>query len=169
MDSNQPVQRMDREATWRAALTAEQRRELESWLAAHPEERGDWEEEQALTRLLTGLPEAPAPSNLTARILAEVDREATHAAPAAGGTRLGWLRRRGWVPRLAGVAVLVVAGVLGHHQYQTHQRAQTARSVVEVTELAAGVPPVEVLQDFTVIRNLEHTAMPDEQLLALLK
>jgi len=78
----------------------------------------------------------------------------------------------GWVggPRLAGVGVLVVAGIFGHHQYQAaSQRAELARSVAEVSDLAIAAPSVEVLQDFTAIRNLDSAAVPDEELLALLQ
>jgi anti-sigma factor RsiW len=169
MEQDHPVERIEQEAAWRSALTPDQVRQLQAWLAAHPEERRAWEEEVALTRLLTRLPDAAAPTNLTARVLAEVDRDASRSPQPTEKAWLGWLRRLGWVPRLAGVAVLVVAGLFGHHQYQISKRNQMARRVAEVTELATVVPPVEVLQDFTAIRNLEHTAVPDEQLLALLE
>jgi len=82
---------------------------------------------------------------------------------------LGWLRTLGWVPRLAGVALLGMAGYLGHHQYRAAQRAELARNVVEISELATAVPSAEVLRDFTAIRNLEGGAVPDEELLALLE
>jgi hypothetical protein len=67
------------------------------------------------------------------------------------------------------VAVLVMVGYLGHHQYQLSKRGQLARNVAEVSELATAVPSVTVLQDFTAIRNLESIAVPDEELLALLQ
>jgi hypothetical protein len=169
MERNDPVDGLSREATWRGALTPEQAARLESWLAAHPDERGVWEEEVALTRLLTRLPDAAAPSNLSARILEAVERESSRPESGKAILRFGWLRRLGWVPRLAGVAVLVVAGLLGHRQYLESKRAELARQVVEVSELATLVPSVEVLQDFTAIRNLESAAVADEELLALLQ
>lgn len=170
MAKNDPVNGLSREAAWQGALTPDQVQQLEAWMAAHPEERGVWEEEVALTRLLTRLPDAAPPSNLTARVLAEIDLEGARVERSGGLSWLGWLRKLGWVPRLAGVAVLVMAGYLGHHQYQiSSERAELARSVATVSELAAVVPPVEVLQDFTAIRNLESAAVPDEELLALLQ
>jgi len=41
--------------------------------------------------------------------------------------------------------------------------------VAEVSDLAIAAPSVEVLQDFTAIRNLDSAAVPDEELLALLQ
>jgi len=170
MEKHDPVNRVSREAVWRGQLTSQQQKELESWLGAHPEERGGWEEEVALTRLLSRLPEAAAPSNLTARVLDAIDRGGPQREGILGGSWLGWWRRLGWVPRLAGVGVLVVAGIFGHHQYQAaSQRAELARSVAEVSDLAIAAPSVEVLQDFTAIRNLDSAAVPDEELLALLQ
>ncbi len=124
----------------------------------------------ALTRLLTRLPDAAAPSNLTARVMDAIDKRGPETATDVGGSVAVWLRKLGWVPRLAGAAVLVAAAYLGHHQYRiASDRAELARSVAEVSELATAVPSVEVLQDFTAIRNLEGTAVPDEELLALLQ
>lgn len=166
MEKNDPANGFSREAVWRGALTPEQRTQLESRLAAHPEENGVWEEEVALTRLLSRLPDAAAPSNLTARVLDEIDERAPESP---NGFGLGWLRKVGWVPRLAGVAVLVMAGYIGHHQYQVSKIAKLARDVAEVTVLATVGPSVDVLLDFTAIRNLDSAAVPDEELLALLQ
>lgn len=170
MAKNDPINGISREAAWRGPLTPDQARQLEAWMEAHPEETGVWEEEVALTRLLTRLPDASPPSNLTARVLAEIDREGSQVERSGGLSGLVWLRKLGWVPRLTGVAVLVMAGYLGHHQYRiSTDRAELARSVAEVSELAAVVPSVDVLQDFTAIRNLESAAVPDVELLALLQ
>ncbi|MCU0772085.1 MAG: hypothetical protein MUE94_10010 [Verrucomicrobia bacterium] len=170
METDDPINGLPREAAWRGPLTPEQARQLESRWAAHPDECRAWEEEVALTRLLARLPDAAAPSNLTARVLSAIDARTPEPEVGVSGLALGWLRTRGWLPRLAGVAVLVVAGYVGHHQYQTHsQEAALVRSVVEVSELATAVPSVEVLQDFTAIRNLGSAAVPDEELLALLQ
>jgi len=166
METNDSVNGVPQEAAWRGDPASEQARHLESWMAAHPAERALWEEEMALTRLLTRLPDAAPPSNLTARVLDAIDERppaATH------GFGLGWLWKLGWAPRLAGVALLMMAGYLGHHQYQLSKRGEFARNVSEISELATAVPSVAVLQDFTVIRNLESVAVPDEELLALLQ
>ena len=169
MEKKDRVQGIEREMVWTSDLTPDQRRRLEQWLETHPDERSVWEDEVALTRVLAQLPDAAPPSNLTARVLAEIDRDATTAPGPADTTWLGWLRKLGWVPRLAGVALLVVVGAVGHHQYQDSKRNEMARNVAEVTEMASVVPSVEVLQDFTAIRNLEYRAVPDEDLLALLE
>jgi anti-sigma factor RsiW len=156
-----------RETSWRRELTPDEGAQLSRWLAAHPEEASVWEEERALTRLLTRLPDAAAPSNLTARVLDAVDR--SEAAPATSSSWLDWLSGLGWTPRLAGVALLVVAGFVGHHQFQTSRRAELAREVSEVSDLAQTVPSVEALADFQVVRNLSSTPGPDDELLAMLQ
>jgi hypothetical protein len=63
--------------------------------------------------------------------------------------------------------VLVVAGFLGHHQYQSSQRAELARSVASVTDLAGAVPSADALMHLDVIRNLDNAGAPDAELLAL--
>jgi len=170
METNDPVHGSAREAAWRGRLSEEQARQVESRLAAHPEERRVWEEEVALTRLLTRLPDAAAPTNLTARILQSIDERAPASQDLADHSVLGWLRKLGWVPRLVGVAMLVAAVSLGFHQHRlASERTELARSVAEVSELTSSMPSIEVLQDFTAIRNLESAAVPDEELLALLQ
>jgi anti-sigma factor RsiW len=157
-----------REVAWRRELTPEEAGQLARWLADHRDEASLWEEEQALTRLLTRLPEEGAPSNFTARVLAAVDR--AEAEPERVSSWLSWLGSLGWTPRLAGVALLVVAGYyFGHHQFQNAQRAALARNVAEVSGLAQAVPSVEALLDLKYIRNLSPTPGPDEDLLAMLQ
>lgn len=169
MEHKDPAKKVLQEAVWRSALSPEQAKDLESWLETHPDQCAEWQEEQALTRILARLPEQTVPSNFTARVLDAIDRVEPQTSRSPGISLLGWLRSMGWVPRLTGVAVLVVAGYLGHHQYQTSQRATLARDVAQVSELAEAVPSVEIFQDFDAIRNLQSAAVPDEELLALLQ
>lgn len=167
MSNEKPDGQTLREASWRRELSPAEASQLARWLETHPDEASAWEEEQALTRLLARLPDSPVPSNLTARVLDAVDR--TEAAPVASSSWLGWLGSLGWGPRLAGVALLVVAGYLGHHQFRSIQRTELARNVSEVSELARTVPSVEALADFQVVRNLSPSPAPDEELLAMLQ
>ena len=167
MSSEKPDGQHLREASWRRELSPAEASQLAGWLETHPDEASSWEEELALTRLLTRLPEPPAPSNLTTRVLDAVDR--AEAAPVESSSWLGWLGSLGWKPRLAGVALLVVAGYVGHHQFQSVQRAEMARNVSEVSELAQVVPSVEALVDFHVVRNLSPAPAPDNELLAALQ
>ena len=48
---------------------------MRAWLAAHPEAQADWEAEAGLSEALGQLPDAPVPSNFTARVLQSVERE----------------------------------------------------------------------------------------------
>jgi hypothetical protein len=67
------------------------------------------------------------------------------------------------------VALLVVAGYVGHHQFQSARRAELASAVAEVSDLAQTVPSVDALADFQVVRNLSPSPAPDNELLAALQ
>jgi len=99
-----PVDQKLRELNWRRELTAAERAELRTWLAAHPEAQADWQTEAALSKFLARLPDAPVPSNFTARVLQAVERETRTSERAPQ-------RARWWhvfLPRAA-VAASVVA------------------------------------------------------------
>ena len=61
-----PVNQRWRELAWRRRLTEA---ELAEWRAAHPESAPDAETEAALSDALAALPDAPVPSNFTARVI----------------------------------------------------------------------------------------------------
>ncbi|MEY2466714.1 MAG: hypothetical protein QOD03_1235, partial [Verrucomicrobiota bacterium] len=66
-----------REKNWRRKLTAVEQTELRAWLAAHPEASADWEAELSLTETIVRLPDAPVPTNFTARVLQAIEQEAS--------------------------------------------------------------------------------------------
>jgi negative regulator of sigma E activity len=116
-----------------------------------------------LRRLLSRLPDAPVPSNFTARVMQAVEREESQA-----------IRSRGWrwnwhalLPRAATVAVAVVAAalVVQYHEINAH-REQIARNVALVVR-AQPLPSVEALQNFDAIQRMSQPAHADEGLLAL--
>lgn len=150
-----------RERFWRRRLTAEQVAELR---AANPDAT-DAQLEAALSDALVRLPEAPVPSNLTARVLQEIARET--ATPAS--TRRDWSRVfRVLLPRTA-VAMLVIGmGVFGFRQHQAKQRAVIANSIKAVAAVPT-LPSPQALEDFDVIRKLNSNPAADQELIALLQ
>ena len=146
-----------RESLWRRKLSGAERAELRG--------QPELELEARLTEALTQLPNAPVPSNFTARVLAAIELE--EARPA---------RSRGWgwnwhslLPRFAVVtAVLLLAGLeLQHHELARH-RAELARSLSLVAS-ARTVPSVEALENLEVIQRLSPSAQADTELLAALQ
>ena len=161
-----PLDNKLRETGWRRKLSAQEEAALRAWLAAHPEHQPDWEMEAELTDALARLPDAPLPSNFTARVMQAVERETT-----TGHSRARWQWIGTWRALLPKAAVAVVALGLGVFAYERHaatQRTELARRLARVSSVAA-VPDPELLQDLEFIRHLDQTLAPDEELLALLQ
>jgi negative regulator of sigma E activity len=153
-----------RESSWRRKLTEAEQAGLRAYLAANPDARADWEMESALNAALTRLPDAPVPSNFTARVLQAVERE--EARPH------GWSWRWNWhtlVPRVAFAAVVITfTGLALHHHEIYSQRAALARSVAFVTR-GQPVPSPEALENFDAIRRMSQPQHADDELLALMQ
>lgn len=119
-----------------------------------------------LDALLRGLPDRTVPSNFTARVLQELDREtARRAAPA------WWEIFRHPLQLLPRVAVAMLALGVGMFGYQHHAQAERrayAHSVEAVTQVAS-LPAPDVLKDFETIRHMSATPAADHELLALLQ
>ena len=165
--TNDPLYDQLRESSWRGRLTAAEEADLRAWLTAHPEAQADWEAEAGLNDALARLPDAPVPSNFTARVLQAVEREAAAESRRRGARwRGGWLVR--WLPRAAVAAVVVAAGLVSYHQASYTRRAKLAESVAVVLNVSS-LPSPEVLKDFDAIRALNPTPTADEGLLAALQ
>lgn len=165
---NDPLYHKLLEAGWRRKLTAEEAAELRAWLSAHPERQADWQAETGLNEALGRLPDAPMPTNFTARVLSRV--HARERETVDSGSR-GFLWKWTWrslAPRTAFALVLLGLGVFSYEWNQGTQRAKLARNVAAVSDVAA-MPNPELLQDFEVIRRLGQTPPADEELLALLQ
>ena len=102
--NHDPAYNQLRELNWRRKLTAAEEAELRACLAANPEALEEWKTDAALGEVLDRLPEAPMPSNFTARVLQTVERETAERARAP---RWSWSWRV-LLPRAA-----VVVAVLG--------------------------------------------------------
>jgi hypothetical protein len=153
-----------RESSWRRKLTAAEQAGLRAYLAANPDARADWEMESALNAALARLPDAPVPSNFTARVLQAVEREAARPH--------GWSWRWNWhtlVPRVAFAAVVITfTGLAFHHHEIYSQRAALARSVAFVTG-GQPAPSLEALENFDPIRRMSQPQHADDELLALMQ
>lgn len=156
-----------RQAGWRRALTGAEQAELRAWLAAQPEARADWAAEAGLSDALRRLADAPMPSNFTARVLQEIEREATDGAPAQVGFWAAFDWRR-WIPRLAAGVVAVAAVLTSMHSYTVASRVKIGQSVVALSDITPAPSP-ELLTDFDSIRKLGPAQGADTELLALLQ
>ena len=156
-----------RELLWRRSLSEAERAQFRAWLEAHPEARTDWELEGALTEALSRLPDAPVPSNFTARVLQAVEREEQSRGARLASVRVSLFWRR-WLPRFAVVALVLGAGVFFHQRHQARQQAELRRSLTLIAGISA-VPSPQALEDFEVVRHLSRTPPWDEELLALMQ
>jgi anti-sigma factor RsiW len=162
---NDPFNKL-RETSWRRKLTPAEESELRAWLVANPAARDDWESDAALSRVLERLPDAPVPSNFTARVLRAVEGE-SRAAQRQSESKWKWM----WqplLPRIAFAVVVLGIGFLSFHEARAARRMQLAKSVAAISEVSS-LPGPEILKDFDAIRQLTPTPPPDTELLALLQ
>ncbi|HOX58348.1 MAG TPA: hypothetical protein P5205_14920 [Candidatus Paceibacterota bacterium] len=163
--TNEPIYNRLRELSWRRKLTAAEEAELRAWLAAHPEARADWEAEAGLEAALRRLPDATVPSNFTARVLQEVERESKAVPRRPERWTWPWLH---WLPKAALAASVVAAGLISYLMVQSAERRRLAESVVAVADVSS-LPSPEILLDFDAIRASAPAPAPDEQLLEVLQ
>ncbi len=117
-----------------------------------------------LRELLARLPDAPVPSNFTARLMSAVELEESRASRR-------WNFRWNWhvfLPRLAVTTTVVLfAGLTFHHYELNSRRAALARNVA----LVAGsqpLPSMDALKNFDAIQRMSQPRADDE-LLALMQ
>ncbi|MBG86228.1 MAG: hypothetical protein CMO80_04930 [Verrucomicrobiales bacterium] len=151
-------------------LTPAELHQLEQWLAAHQEHAEEWEEEDTLSKLIGGLPDAEISSNFTSQVWQKIELDARERE-APRPTWLGFLRGQ-WlrIPRLAwAVATLLLLVALVQKHEQPENNSEVAEALVPVSELVQ-VPTVEMLQDFDAINAMAHALTePDMELLAVLE
>ena len=156
---SEPFQNPLRELVWRRKLTDAER----AGLAAQSEVQADLEIESRLSEALARLPDAPMPSNFTARVLQAVALESA-ARPRA--TSWSWIWRI-LVPRVAVAAVVITFAGLEIHRHELNaHRAALARNVVLVAE-AQPLPGVDALKNFNAIQRMSQPRADDELLVLL--
>ena len=144
------------EALWRRKVSEAER----AALRAQP----GLELEARLTAALVRIPDAPVPSNFTARVLAEVER--TEMQPAR--PRIWALNWRLLWPRVAMVAaVLIFAGVSVQRYELNAQRTALAKNLALAAR--APSPGVDALENLDAIQRLSQPARADGELLAALQ
>jgi negative regulator of sigma E activity len=146
-----------RESLWRRTFSDTER------AALHPQP--ELELEARLTEALAKIPNAPVPSNFTARVLAAIELEENQAARPQSWA-LNW---RAWWPRVAmAAAVLIFAGV-GIQRYETQsQRAALVRTLAMVARTPA-LPDVDALVNLDAIQRMSQSGHADGELLAALQ
>ncbi len=162
-----------RDDSLRRAPSAEEIRQLESWLAEHPEQRTQWEADLHVGQWLRQLPDPPVSPGFVPKILAAIDRPPP--VRSRRFDRLGlWRLWRLWRPPLrwaaapaAAAIVLASATFIGYRHHQSQTRVEIARGVAQISDFPLSL---DLLSDFDVIRRLDRAAVPvDEELLAALE
>lgn len=153
---NQPSD--ESESLWRHKLSEVERAELRT--------RPELELEARLSDALGRVPDAPVPSNFTARVLNAIELEENRAA------RKGWnWKWRLLLPRLAvATAIVIVAGIgigVQHHETRLH-RVALAQNVAKVA-VAQPPPSMDVLENLDAIQRMGESGHADGELLAALQ
>ena len=154
-----------REIAWRRPLTDAELARLEAVLCADPQAREEWLADAALSRALQRMSRRPAPSNLAARVMAEIDRDPAHReAHAVPLPFIRWLRWAGGV-----TAVLLLGGGFWwqHHNQQIAAQQTKALTTFARSTEATQLPSPEALENFEVILRIHPEPLADMELLAL--
>jgi anti-sigma factor RsiW len=152
------------EKSWRRRLTPEEEAAARSYLQAHPQAETHWRSEQALNRALDRLADVPVSSNFTQRVLQALEADERRAR-AYERAHSRWRPR--WFTKAALAGLVVSATLLFFQQQKMAERAEMARSVAAVSNVAQ-LPPLEWLEDFEAIHRLSQVQWVDEELVALL-
>lgn len=144
------------ESLWRRKLSEAEREALRS--------QPGLELEANLTETLAKIPDAPVPSNFTARVLEVVELEEKQAA------RTGWhWNWRRLFPRIAvATAVLLFAGISIQRFEANSHRAALAREIATAT-VSQPLPSMEALENLDVIQHMSQSGHADTELLAALQ
>ena len=147
-----------RESLWRQVPSADE-------LRGQPELASDLQSEARLTKLLAKMPDAPLPSNFTARVWETIDLDEKQSARARSH---GWNWRR-LFPRLAvATALFLFIGIAAARYEQNRHRQEIARSVMLVAR-ADTLPSVDVLENLEAIQRMSQSAHADGELLAVMQ
>ena len=156
------------QAAMERELTAEELARIDDLLAQNKAELADFE---AVDHLLAKLPDVIVPSNFTARVLGEAQRqdEPTPALGQAWWQRLFSPQYRS-IQLASAAALALLIGVFGYHNHLDQDRAEMAemaeslQAVATIAEMAPGL-----LTDFDAIDAMDQSDPIDEELWAALK
>lgn len=155
-----------RELAWRRPLTEAELARLEEVLQVNPDTREEWLADARLSEALRQLPQQPAPSNLAARVLAEIDRDRSARSLSQ---KSPWLLAR-W-QRWAGgaTALLLLSGGFWWQQHAQRLAAQQTKALTTFARSteATQLPSAEALENFEVILRIHPEPLADMELLAL--
>ena len=161
-----PVYQRWCELSWRRPLTAPEQVELRAWLIAHPEAQAEAEAEMALNQALARLPDAPVPSNFTARLWQTIERDEATKVRTAAPRRTWWWRVL--VPRFAVATGVVGSGLLAYRHNESVQQVEFAKSFLAEAGATSLADP-KVIADFEVICQLSPPTAADEELIKLME
>lgn len=144
-DSSEPL--------WRRKLSDAERADLRT--------RPELELEARLTNALAKIPDAPMPSNFTARVLAAVELEDKRAAR----TRWHWSWRL-LLPRVAvTAAILIFAGISLQRHEANSQRLALVQTLARLATTQP-LPSADALENLDAIQRMGQSAHADGELLA---
>ncbi len=153
------------ETSWRRPLTAAETARLQALLAADPAAAADWQAEEAVGRLLRGLPEPALSSNFTAQVMRAVEAEAGGSQTSAW---VGWYRRwaGGFWPKLAWASALALVATA---TLVRHNRLERTRLIHDLAQFptVGTLPPAEVLRDFDAICQIKVVPPPVKEVPAI--
>ena len=153
------------QAAMERELTAEELARIDDLLAQNKAELADFE---AVDHLLAKLPDVIVPSNFTARVLDEAQRQ-DQPPPALGQA---WWQRL-FAPQYRSIqlasaaAVALLIGVFGYQNHLDQDREEMAESLQAVATIAEMAPGL--LTDFDAIDAIDQSDPIDEELWAALK
>ena len=153
-----------RETAWRRPLTADEQARLDAWLFTHPQAQADWELEAGLNCRIAQLPDAPVPSNFTARVLQALDRQPAPVTLRPTPLARLWQWFRLPAPRIAWALLLAAAAGFAYHHHRANARNEMAKALTVLAQVTALSDPA-VLQDFEAIQRLGQAAPNDDDAL----
>lgn len=159
---NDPTTDNLREQLWRREPTPAEEAALRAQ-CPDPEVQNDLKSDKQLTALLRRLPDAPVPTNFTARVLQTLELE-TRRQEREGALDFSWWLRI-FIPRAAVAGVIVGVSTFSIARATYARRAEFGRSVAAVSEIKS-LPSPQVLEDFDAISRLNETPRADTELLA---
>jgi len=169
MNEDPTVTRL-REIAWRRPLTNAEKIELRAWLGAHPEAQAEWAGELELSRVVAKLPNAPAPSNFTARVLAAVEREVQAQELGNARSRAWWWRV--FLPRTAAAAAILVIAFSIYRMNEAKREKDLVSTLSKISR-EERVPPTQALEDYDYVADLSAGVSAgvgaDEELLTLMR